>query len=90
MAMDGDITFTWYGHACVEVGTPGGRTVLIDPWFGNPRSPNVGPAAVVFTEFWAAVPGGKNCDARLATDGPDPNDIGDTPAENMITGSPTA
>jgi len=44
MAMDGDITFTWYGHACVEVGTPGGRTVLIDPWFGNPRSPKTADA----------------------------------------------
>src|SRR5262245_25549189 len=32
-------TFTWYGHSCVELLTPGGRTVLIDPWFGNPTSP---------------------------------------------------
>jgi len=31
--------YTWYGHACVQLRTPGGRTVLIDPWFGNPRSP---------------------------------------------------
>jgi len=29
----------WYGHACVELTTPGGRIVLFDPWFGNPRSP---------------------------------------------------
>ena len=29
----GDLGFdyTWYGHACVQLGTPGGRTVLIDP-----------------------------------------------------------
>jgi L-ascorbate metabolism protein UlaG (beta-lactamase superfamily) len=39
MAIDRDTTFTWYGHSCYEVRTPGGRTVLIDPWFGNPKSP---------------------------------------------------
>jgi len=39
MALDRDTTFTWYGHACVEVRTPGGKTILIDPWFGNPLSP---------------------------------------------------
>jgi L-ascorbate metabolism protein UlaG (beta-lactamase superfamily) len=39
MSLDRDTTFTWYGHACVEVRTPGGKTILIDPWFGNPRSP---------------------------------------------------
>ncbi len=32
-------TFTWYGHACVELRTPGGKVVLFDPWFGNPTSP---------------------------------------------------
>ena len=32
-------TFTWYGHACVEVVTEGGRHILFDPWFGNPTSP---------------------------------------------------
>ena len=32
-------TITWYGHACVEVRTPGGKTILFDPWFGNPKSP---------------------------------------------------
>jgi L-ascorbate metabolism protein UlaG (beta-lactamase superfamily) len=32
-------TFTWYGHSCVELGTPGGKVVLLDPWFGNPTSP---------------------------------------------------
>jgi L-ascorbate metabolism protein UlaG (beta-lactamase superfamily) len=33
-----DTAFTWHGHACVEVTTPGGRTILFDPWFGNPKS----------------------------------------------------
>jgi L-ascorbate metabolism protein UlaG (beta-lactamase superfamily) len=32
-------TFTWFGHSCVELRTPGGKVVLIDPWFGNPTSP---------------------------------------------------
>ncbi len=32
-------SFTWYGHSCVELRTPGGQTVLFDPWFGNPTSP---------------------------------------------------
>ncbi len=35
----GGATITWYGHACAEVRTPGGKTILIDPWFGNPKSP---------------------------------------------------
>jgi len=39
MGLDRDTTFTWYGHSCVEVLTPGGQVILIDPWFGNPRSP---------------------------------------------------
>jgi L-ascorbate metabolism protein UlaG (beta-lactamase superfamily) len=32
-------TFIWYGHSCVELRTPGGNVVLLDPWFGNPTSP---------------------------------------------------
>jgi L-ascorbate metabolism protein UlaG (beta-lactamase superfamily) len=32
-------TVTWYGHSCLEVVTSGGRTILFDPWFGNPTSP---------------------------------------------------
>ncbi len=32
-------TFTWYGHSCIELRTTGGKTVLLDPWFGNPTSP---------------------------------------------------
>jgi L-ascorbate metabolism protein UlaG (beta-lactamase superfamily) len=39
MGLDRDTTFTWYGHACVEVRTPGGAVILIDPWFSNPLSP---------------------------------------------------
>jgi L-ascorbate metabolism protein UlaG (beta-lactamase superfamily) len=39
MPLGRDTTLTWYGHACVEIRTPGGKTVLIDPWFGNPTSP---------------------------------------------------
>jgi L-ascorbate metabolism protein UlaG (beta-lactamase superfamily) len=56
MALDGDTTFTWYGHACIEVGTPGGRTILIDPWFGNPRSPKSADAVAA-------------CDLLLVTHG---------------------
>ena len=39
MALDRGTTFTWYGHSCWEITTPGGRTILLDPWFANPRSP---------------------------------------------------
>jgi L-ascorbate metabolism protein UlaG (beta-lactamase superfamily) len=31
--------FTWAGHAAVQLATPGGKQVIFDPWFGNPRSP---------------------------------------------------
>jgi L-ascorbate metabolism protein UlaG (beta-lactamase superfamily) len=39
LAIVRDTVITWWGHSCVEVTTPGGKTVLIDPWFGNPSSP---------------------------------------------------
>jgi L-ascorbate metabolism protein UlaG (beta-lactamase superfamily) len=39
MAIGRDTTFTWLGHAGVEIVTPGDRTILIDPWFENPNSP---------------------------------------------------
>ena len=39
MGLGRDTTITWYGHACVQIVTPGGKTILIDPWFGNPLSP---------------------------------------------------
>lgn len=37
--MSDGASFTWYGHSCVELRTPGGKVVLLDPWFGNPTSP---------------------------------------------------
>ncbi len=31
---------TWYGHATMQLRTPGGKTILIDPWTqGNPACP---------------------------------------------------
>jgi len=39
MSLDRDTTFTWYGHSCFEVRTPGGKTIIIDPYFANPKSP---------------------------------------------------
>lgn len=43
--MADDARFTWYGHACIELVTTGGKVVLIDPWLGNPRSPR--PASAI-------------------------------------------
>jgi L-ascorbate metabolism protein UlaG (beta-lactamase superfamily) len=56
MALDPQTTITWYGHSCVEVTTPGGKTILIDPWFANPNSPKA-PGAV------------DKCDLMLVTHG---------------------
>jgi L-ascorbate metabolism protein UlaG (beta-lactamase superfamily) len=53
---DRGTTITWWGHACVEVLTPGGKTILFDPWFGNPSSPKA--AADV-----------ERCDVMLVTHG---------------------
>ncbi|HET9522346.1 MAG TPA: metal-dependent hydrolase [Candidatus Limnocylindrales bacterium] len=39
MALDRDTTFTWNGHSCWEVATPGGRTIVFDPYYANPNSP---------------------------------------------------
>jgi L-ascorbate metabolism protein UlaG (beta-lactamase superfamily) len=39
MAIGRDTSFTWLGHAAVEVRTPGGKVILFDPWLGNPQSP---------------------------------------------------
>ena len=39
MALDTNATFTWFGHSCWEVRTPGGKTVIFDPWYSNPSSP---------------------------------------------------
>ena len=44
MAIGRDTTFTWLGHAAVEMRTPGSKVVLFDPWLGNPKSPRP-PAA---------------------------------------------
>jgi len=56
MALDRETTFTWYGHSCIEVRTPGGKVILVDPWFVNPRSPK--PAEAV-----------ERCDVLLVTHG---------------------
>jgi len=35
------IKITWLGHATFRIETPGGKTVLIDPWVaGNPKCPD--------------------------------------------------
>jgi L-ascorbate metabolism protein UlaG (beta-lactamase superfamily) len=56
MGLDPATTITWYGHACVEVRTPGGKTILFDPWFGNPKSPKAADAVAA-------------CDLMLVTHG---------------------
>lgn len=37
---EGKTEVTWYGHATFVVKTPGGTVLAIDPWFGNPKSPD--------------------------------------------------
>lgn len=39
-AAKGATEVTWYGHATFVVKTPGGTVLVIDPWFGNPKSPD--------------------------------------------------
>ena len=40
MSIDRDVAITWLGHATFLVETPGGKTILIDPWLeGNPACP---------------------------------------------------
>ena len=51
-----DTTITWFGHAAVELRTPGDKVVLFDPWFANPKSPK-SPDAV------------DRCDVMLVTHG---------------------
>ncbi len=58
MTLNPAATFTWYGHSCWEVTTPGGKTILLDPWFSNPRSPR-SPDSV------------ERCDVLLVTHGHD-------------------
>jgi L-ascorbate metabolism protein UlaG (beta-lactamase superfamily) len=45
MGLNPNATFTWYGHSVWKLTTPGGKTVLFDPWFSNPSSP-MSPADV--------------------------------------------
>lgn len=66
MPLPAGTTITWYGHACVEVTTVGGRTILIDPWFGNPRSPRTADSVTA-------------CDLLLVTHGHDDH-LGDAVA----------
>ncbi len=56
MAIGRDTRFTWLGHAGVEIATPGGQVVLVDPWYGNPNSPR-------------AVDGQERCDVLCLTHG---------------------
>ena len=56
MSLGRDTTFTWFGHSCVEVQTPGGKTILFDPWFSNPKSTKTADAVEV-------------CDVMLVTHG---------------------
>jgi len=56
MTEDLGFRFTWYGHAAVHVESEAGTSILIDPWFGNPRSP-VGVDAI------------ERCDVMLVTHG---------------------
>lgn len=54
----GETAITWFGHSCVEVLTPGGKTIIFDPWYTNPTSPKE-PGAV------------EACDLLLVTHGHD-------------------
>jgi L-ascorbate metabolism protein UlaG (beta-lactamase superfamily) len=39
MSLPTGTTITWYGHSVIRIDTGGGRAVIIDPFFANPRSP---------------------------------------------------
>jgi L-ascorbate metabolism protein UlaG (beta-lactamase superfamily) len=56
MTLPTDTTITWYGHSCFEIRTPGGRTILLDPYFENPRSPRTADSI-------------ERCDVLLVTHG---------------------
>ena len=56
MGLDTSAQFTWLGHSCWELRTPGGKTVVFDPWYANPSSPKR-PDAV------------DQCDVMLVTHG---------------------
>ena len=56
MALDTSAQFTWFGHSCWELRTPGDKVVIFDPWYANPTSPKR-PDAV------------ERCDVLLVTHG---------------------
>ena len=36
----GRLEITWLGHSAFLLRTPGGKTILLDPWYtGNPKFP---------------------------------------------------
>lgn len=39
-ATAGETRVTWHGHATVEIVTPKGAVLMIDPWLGNPKNPH--------------------------------------------------
>ena len=39
MGLDTSAQFTWFGHSCWELRTPGDKIVVFDPWYANPTSP---------------------------------------------------
>jgi L-ascorbate metabolism protein UlaG (beta-lactamase superfamily) len=39
MSLPNGTRITWYGHSCFRIDTAGGRTIILDPFFENPRSP---------------------------------------------------
>jgi L-ascorbate metabolism protein UlaG (beta-lactamase superfamily) len=40
MPLPDGATLTWFGHATFLLETPGGKRVLFDPWFDNPKCPD--------------------------------------------------
>ena len=56
MALDRDTTFTWNGHSCFEIRTPGDKVLLLDPYFANPNSPKTADQV-------------ERCDVMLVTHG---------------------
>lgn len=39
VAQAGETQVIWHGHATVEIVTPKGAVLMIDPWLGNPKNP---------------------------------------------------
>jgi L-ascorbate metabolism protein UlaG (beta-lactamase superfamily) len=68
-------SFTWYGHSCVVLRTPGGKTLIFDPWFGNPTSSRAADDV-------------KECDVMLVSHGHFDH-IGSAPREVMKADSLT-